>query len=132
MFSRHIDEMTRRLRRDARPAVFVHGHTHLPDRSQAGANMISGGLLKIPMEGFSPIRGQLTPLVINAGAWQRTVTPVQLDRLLTDRTLASLQPDDLPACYSFVEIPPYRDSPVPRVRYWRQEGDQWAAGASCR
>jgi UDP-2,3-diacylglucosamine pyrophosphatase LpxH len=132
MFSRHIDETTRRLRRDARPAVFVHAHTHLPDRSQAGANMISGGLLKIPMEGFSPIRGQLTPLVINAGAWQRTVTPVQLDRLLTDRTLASLQPDDLPACYSFVEIPPYRDSPVPRVRYWRQQGDQWAAGASCR
>jgi hypothetical protein len=131
-FGRHIEEMTRRLPANARPTVFVQGHTHLPDRSQAGANMISGGLLKIPMEGFSPARGQLTPLVINAGAWQRTITPVQLDRILTERTFQSLQPEDLPACYSFVEIPPYRDSPEPRVRYWRQESDQsWAVGAGC-
>src|SRR5437762_9810869 len=53
------------------------------------------------MEGFSPVRGALTPIVINDGAWQRTITPVQLDRLASDRgvpekeLLASLQPEDL-------------------------------------
>jgi hypothetical protein len=94
--------------------------------------MISGGLLKIPMEGFSPTRGELLPIVINAGAWQRSITPVQLDRVLAERPLESLQPEDLAACYSYVEIPPYQDTPAPHVRYWRQdEGGTWAAGASC-
>jgi hypothetical protein len=113
------------------PDVFVHGHTHLPDRSQYNANMISGGLLKIPMEGFSPVRGALMPIVINGGAWQRTITPVQYERLRASRSmsddvlLGSLQPDDLPACYSFVRIPGYTDTPAPAVRYWRQMGSDW-------
>ena len=47
--------------------------------------MISGGLLKIPMEGFSPVRGALMPVVINGGAWNRTITPVQLERLKAER-----------------------------------------------
>jgi len=116
----------------------VHGHTQLPDRSQTAANMISGGLLKIPMEGFSPVRGALAPIVINDGAWQRTITPVQLDRLASDRgvpekeLLASLQPEDLAPCYSFVQIESTGGAPVPAVRYWRQSttGD-WAIAAAC-
>jgi hypothetical protein len=132
VFGRHITEMRRRLPSGAQPSVFVHGHTHLPDRSQTTANLISGGLLKIPMEGFSPVRGQMAPLVINGGAWQRTVTPVQLERMLSGRTLESLQPEDLPPCYSFVEVPAYRENPEPRVRYWRQGSDgTWMANASC-
>jgi len=117
--------------------VFVHGHTHLADRSQYGANMISGGLLKIPMEGFSPVRGASLPIAINGGAWQRTITPVQYERLRTarsmsdDQLLGSLQPEDLPACYSFVLIPPYVDAPAPAVRYWRQAGGEWRMGESC-
>ena len=65
------------------------------------ANMISGGLLKIPMEGFSPRRGELTPVVINGGAWQRTITPVQLGRMASEsrrtrRGCSRLdQPEDL-------------------------------------
>ncbi|PYQ96048.1 MAG: hypothetical protein DMF96_19935 [Acidobacteria bacterium] len=137
-FARHLETVATRLSGRARPSVFVHGHTQLPDRSQTAANMISGGLLKIPMEGFSPVRGALAPIVINDGAWQRTITPVQLDRLASDRgvpekeLLASLQPEDLAPCYSFVQIESTGGAPVPAVRYWRQSttGD-WAIAAAC-
>jgi hypothetical protein len=132
VFSRHLGDVTRRLPRGLRPTVFVHGHTHLPDRSQTRANMISGGLLEIPMEGFSPVRRALAPVVINGGAWQRTITPVQLQPLLSERTLPTVQPEDLPACYSFVYIGPYADAPAPSVRYWRQDGSgAWAMEGSC-
>jgi len=119
-------------------AVLVHGHTHLPDRAQTGANLISGGLLKIPMEGFSPVRGVLSPVAINGGAWQRTITPAQLDRIKTERNLSdrdlmrSLQPEELAPCYSFVHIPPYAGTPVPSVRYWRRAaGNDWALATGC-
>jgi hypothetical protein len=119
------------------PDVFVHGHTHLADRSQYSANLISGGLLKIPMEGFSPVRGASLPIAINSGAWQRTIAPAQYERLRTawsmsdDQLLGSLQPEDLPACYSFVRIPPYTDVPAPAVRYWRPVGGEWRMAESC-
>jgi hypothetical protein len=139
VFARHLETVARRLPGPPRPiAVFVHGHTHLPDRAQTGANMISGGLLKIPMEGFSPVRGALSPVAINGGAWQRTITPAQLDRIKTERNLSdrdlmrSLQPEDLAPCYSFVHIPPYTGTPAPSVRYWRQAaGGDWALATGC-
>jgi hypothetical protein len=131
-FGGYIDDVKRRLPAGSQPTVFVHGHTHLPDRSQSGANMISGGLLKIPMEGFSPVRGAVTPIVINGGAWQRTITPVQLERTLPERDLRILKPEDLAPCYSFVHIPPYGDKPDPAVRYWRQDGSgSWALATAC-
>jgi len=138
VFARHLEAVANRLPGHAKPAVFVHGHTQLPDRSQAGANAISGGLLKIPMEGFSPVRGALTPVVINAGAWQRTITPVQLERLAADRAvsekelLTTLQPEDLSPCYSFVQIDLGTGAPVPATRYWRLgNGGEWSMAASC-
>ena len=138
MYTRHIETVTRQLPARTPPLVFVHGHTHLPDRAQDNANMISGGLLKIPMEGFSPVRGALTPNVVNGGAWQRTITPVQLERLKAERALSdrdllrSLSPEDLPACYSFVHIRPYTDAPAPHVRYWQQSPrGEWTLGAAC-
>ena len=99
--------------------------------------MISGGLLKIPMEGFSPVRGALTPIVINGGAWQRTLTPVQYERLRTERgvsddqLLRSLAPEDLEPCYSFVQVPPYTGVPAPAVRYWRALGGEWGFSSGC-
>ena len=64
MFAGHLESIGRPAAAGNRAIdVLVHGHTHLADRSQTGANMISGGLLKIPMEGFSPIRGAVTPVV---------------------------------------------------------------------
>jgi hypothetical protein len=90
--------------------VFVYGHQHLPDN------------------GFAPVRGAESPIVINSGAWQRTVTPFQLDDLMKTRGPAEagvfrqLQPEDLPACYGVVWIDPYVDRPNPRFRYWRGDG----------
>jgi hypothetical protein len=150
-FGMHLTAVERRLRRPAGSiAVSVHGHTHLADRSQARFNDINGGYDVVP-EGFSPVRGAFTPVVIDEGAWQRTITPVQLNRLAASRGVAgrdlleSLQPEDLPACYSFVLIPPAvseRDALTPAVRYWRRApgnggvGDnsgrgEWAIAASC-
>jgi UDP-2,3-diacylglucosamine pyrophosphatase LpxH len=133
----HLNEVNRAV--PTRPVrVLVHGHTHLPSRSQASANMISGGLLKVPMEGFSPVRGQLMPIIIDGGAWQRTTTPVQLERLKRQRSMSSrqlletLRPEHLPPCYSFIEIPPYASTPEPRVRYWRQaERGTWDLASGC-
>jgi hypothetical protein len=139
MFLRHLATVMARIPRRANQLrVFVHGHTHLPDRGQANANMISGGLLKIPMEGFSPVRGQLTPVVINDGAWQRTITPAQLDRRASEKgasvldLIGTMKPEDLSPCYSFVQISPANGAPAPTVRYWRQTGDgEWGFAASC-
>jgi hypothetical protein len=138
MFARHLQGAVRQAAEGGRAiSVFVHGHTHLANRSQTGANMISGGLLKIPMEGFSPIRGALTPVVINGGAWQRTLTPVQYERLRAERAvsddelLRSLSPEQLPPCYSFVRIAPYTDRPAAIVRYWRQNGIEWEFAGAC-
>jgi hypothetical protein len=127
-----------RKRSKAAPVVFAIGHTHLADRAQSYANMISGGLLKIPMEGFSPVRGALTPVVINGGAWNRTITPVQLERLKAERGLSwheflqSLEPEELPPCYAFVHVPAYEQDPAPAVRYWRQADDgAWSIAPTC-
>jgi hypothetical protein len=138
IFARHVEGLKRPAASGGTPvAALVHAHTHLADRSQNSANMISGGLLKIPMEGFSPARGALTPIVINGGAWQRVITPVQYERLrgernvTDDQLLRSLQPEDLAPCYGFVRIPPYTDAPAPTVRYWRQTAGAWGFGAGC-
>jgi hypothetical protein len=138
VFARYLETVAARMPGKTMPAVFVHGHTHLPDRAQSGANMISGGLLTIPMEGFSPVRGALTPVAINGGAWQRTITPVQLGRVQEERgaglepTLRELQPEQLAPCYGFVHIPPSKGTPSPSVRYWRQAGGgTWSIAGNC-
>ena len=95
----------------ARPiGVLVQGHTHL-----AAAALPTG-------------RGEGSPVLLNSGAWQRTVTPFQIEETLRDRgwseaeLLQRLQPEDLPACYGVVWIEPYSDKPNPRVRFWRADG----------
>jgi hypothetical protein len=139
-FRRHIEHVApRHPGTPNKIAVFVHGHTHMPDRSQARViEITSGGLLKVPPEGFSPVRGALTPVAINGGAWQRTITPVQLDRLKEQRAvnddelLRTVQPEHLAPCYSFVHIGPYSEAPTPTVRYWRRSaaGD-WGMAEGC-
>ena len=90
--------------------VFVYGHRHLADN------------------GFVPVRGAESPIVINSGAWQRTVTPFQVEELMKTRgaaegeVLGQLQPEDLPACYGVAWIDPYVDRPNPRFRFWRGDG----------
>jgi hypothetical protein len=137
VFNRRIEEVNRAGSAPQPIAVFVHGHTHLADRSQVGSNAINGDFKIVP-EGFSPVRGAFTPIAINDGAWQRTITPVQLQALQKDRgrtaqdLLKELQPEQLPPCYSFVDIRPYTDAPAPAVRYWRPaDTGSWEIGTSC-
>ncbi len=134
VFGRHLEQLT-----DPRPvAVMVHGHTHLPDYRQGNFTRVEAGLTYV-VDGFSPVRGAATPIVINAGAWQRTVTPRQLDEhrrrqgLSEAELLESMRPEELPPCYSFVQIDPYDERPEPPVlRYWRQDRDgTWAMAPRC-
>ena len=74
----------------------------------------------------------------HGGAWQRTVTPVQLEALkqahmLTDTELLEmLQPEHLAPCYSFVQIEPYTETPgLPVIRYWRHPPEGWEMAAAC-
>ena len=112
-FADRLEQVRRTLDRGGQTSsvnVFVIGHQHL------GAN------------GFVPVRGAESPIVINAGAWQRTVTPFQLDELMKTRgqveaeVLRQLRPEDLPACYGVAWIDPYVDRPNPRFRFWRGDG----------
>jgi UDP-2,3-diacylglucosamine pyrophosphatase LpxH len=137
-YSRYLDALQAAAPGRVRPDVLVLGHSLLPDRAQDNANMISGNLLKIALEGFSPVRHSTEPVVIRGGAWQRTITPNQVDQLVQSKgaaerdVLGTLTPSDLRACYSFVEIGHYTDSPKPRVRYWRANpAGEWGAGPSC-
>ena len=85
------------------------------------------------------MRDAVTPIVINGGAWQRTVTPVMLDRVKAERQISdaelleTLHPEQLPPCYSFVQIDAYGDRPgPPTLRYWRQgEDGAWTAAGRC-
>jgi hypothetical protein len=138
IFGRHLDEVARRQPAGTRPTVFVHSHTHVADRGQESALSVAAGFLNIPPQGFSPVRGALAPIVINGGAWQRTIMPVQFERLEAERSLSdaallrALQPEDLPACYGFVHVAPYTDEPVPNVRYWRRSANEgWEMAGAC-
>jgi UDP-2,3-diacylglucosamine pyrophosphatase LpxH len=137
VFMRRLEELGRTAP-DAKVSVLVYGHTHLADRSQAGFNAINGGAMVLPPEGFSPVRNAFAPIAINGGAWQRTITPVQLERIkvargLPDRDLLrAVTLEELPSCYSFVQIEPYVGTPVPVVRYWRaSENGSWSLAGGC-
>ena len=132
---RHLERIQDDRRR---VAVFVHGHTHLADYRQGNFTRVEAGRAYV-VDGFSPVRDAVTPVVINAGAWQRTVTPVALDRFQEARgvsdaeLLATLRPEQLAPCYSFVQIDPYTDQPgPPMLRYWRQDVDGvWSMAGAC-
>ena len=125
---------------DAAPvAVLVHNHTLLVDWRQRVLELTRLGRTVI-VDGFSPVRNALAPVVINGGPWQRTITPVQFARLRAEHGLSeaellrALRPEHLPPCYGFVRIEPYDDTPaLPATRYWRQvEGDgAWEMAAAC-
>ena len=119
-------------------AVFVHGHTQLVDWRQRILLSTSQGRPVI-VDGFSPVRDALAPVVVNGGAWQRTITPVQFARLqaasgLSDAELmGALRPEHLAPCYGFVQVDPYQGVPAaPRIRYWREaESGEWELAAVC-
>jgi UDP-2,3-diacylglucosamine pyrophosphatase LpxH len=114
--------------------VYLYGHTHLAD------------------SGFSPMADSYpdwNPRVLNTGAWQRVVTPADLERLRCllrpDQSPIELQPEQLPACYSAVFVRPYGGSanasgnvngsdarPRPELLFWGARApDQWSLASTC-
>ena len=119
-------------------AVFVHNHTHLVDWRQSVLELTRLGRTVI-VHGFSPVRNALSPVVINGGPWQRTITPVQFGRLQAEHGLSdaellrTLRPEHLAPCYGFVRVDSYAETPeLPAIRYWRQaESGEWEMAARC-
>jgi UDP-2,3-diacylglucosamine pyrophosphatase LpxH len=62
--------------------------------------------------------------VVNTGAWQRVVASETLADFFAShgmkekQGLSTVSLDRLPACYSFVVIAPYKDTPEAKLRYW--------------
>lgn len=139
IYGRRLETVQASLPVGGRPvAIFVHNHTHLVDWRQRILLSTSMGRPVI-VDGFSPVRDALTPVVVNGGAWQRTITPVQFARLHADsglsdaELLGALRPEHLAPCYSFVQVDPYEVTPAaPVVRYWRQTNDgNWELASEC-
>jgi len=109
-----FDRVRAALAADKRPSqsikVMALAHTHLAAVPQ-------------PLS-----RRDATPIALNSGAWQRTVTPFQIEEVMQNRgwsesdVLRQLRPEDLPACYGVIWIEPYSSEPKPRVRFWRPDG----------
>ena len=105
--------------------VFVYSHTHQADA------------------GFNPFEGKTNwdPLVVNTGAWQRVVTPEQLEEIKQAEGVAqkdvlpTLEPEKLPPCYSVIRVEPYskRRNLKAVLQYWQQNKDgKWSFEESCK
>lgn len=100
---------------------YIYGHTHAAKENN----------LKISEPGES-----WDLKVLNTGAFQRVVSKNELEVIkkrwrdkngkeLEDRkVLTELQPEDLPARYTFVRIAPYTKTPSPELLYWAYK-DGW-------
>jgi len=108
-------------------SVYLYGHTH---------NALVSDVTIVA-------KGESWDLkVLNTGAFQRVATRAQIEEIkerrkkqnisLTDRDiLTTLQPEDLPACYRYVRIDPYKDVPKPTLLYWVKNKDGWVQSPTC-
>ena len=102
---------------DAAPrfALFVYGHTHAAD---SGFDVASADGLDWRMR------------VVNTGAWQRVISPADLEKFRCSRPeseIIRLEPDALPAWYTAVVVRPYATKPDARLKYWVGKPDgTWA------
>lgn len=104
--------------------VFAFGHTHAAEQPRT---------LTIPPN----VRLKSAPTTVNAGAWQRVVTPQQVERLKcggrrSEADVLRLEPEALPACYSAVLVRPYTRDPKPELLYWsRSASGDWRLAPIC-
>jgi hypothetical protein len=125
IFREHLKETSQRLRREGGTrtpfALFVFSHTHLAEASYA------------PFAGNS---SSWKPLVMNTGAWQRTISEAQINKYMREKNLQpaevlKLRPEDLPPCYPVVFVPAYATVPQGILRYWRLEDGVWSMAERC-
>lgn len=124
IFQKHLMDTWTRLRAAGatRPfSLFVFSHTHLAEASYS------------PFESSS---SRWRPIVVNTGAWQRTISPERLESLMRDKGLQEkdvlkLQPENLPPCYPVIMVSPYSSAPQSVLRYWKQSGGNWSFADTC-
>jgi len=127
VMSKHLQETYEKLRASGATnqpfQLYVYSHTH---NSNAG---------------FQPLAGSgsnWNPWVANTGAWQRIVSKEQFEKLLAGKKLSandalkSIQPEDLPACYDVLVVPPYKSDPDFLLRGWQMADAKWTLGGKCR
>lgn len=125
IFQKHLRETQARLRTPENNqsfSLFIFAHTH-----QAIAS-------------YSPFENSgsnWTPIVVNSGAWQRTISEEQLQKEMRDKNWSSeevlkLQPENLPACYPVIKVDPYASKPRSLLRYWREAGGKWSLAGDCK
>ena len=128
VMTEHLDRTYKNLRvagvADRPFEVFVYSHTHFANA------------------GFQPLDGlgrTWNPWVVNTGAWQRVASKEQFQKILAAKNISiqdalkKIRPEDLPACYDAVLVPPYRDKPDFKLMGWRSAPDgRWALGGKCR
>ncbi|MDM0041758.1 metallophosphoesterase [Variovorax sp. J22G21] len=96
-------------------SVYVFGHTH---------SAVEPATLPLgEMKG-----GSVNVVHANTGAFQRVASPSQIEAILAQpkmrtKVALDLQPEDLPACYNFVWVQPYKGSPGVKLLRWSQRAD---------
>jgi UDP-2,3-diacylglucosamine pyrophosphatase LpxH len=97
-------------------SVYVFGHTH----SAKPPTKLALGEMKY---------GSADVLYVNTGAFQRVASPSQITSILAGpaknraKSPLDLKPEDLPACYNYVWVEPYKGKPVPRLMRWAKGVD---------
>ena len=124
IFRKHLNATVTHLRNAGtfrQPfALFVFSHTHLAEPSYG------------PFESSANWR----PIVVNTGAWQRTISEQRLQRYMKDKGLKEkdvlkLEPEILPACYPVVMVTPYSATPRSTLRYWKENSGTGSFSDQC-
>lgn len=101
--------------------VYVYGHTHTA---------------------VAPFTQKIASLwdvsVVNDGAFQRTISPQQLEALAGDKSkmgqmFANLTPEGMRPCYSYVRIDPYaaNSKPMAELKWWSFSKGKWSERSDC-
>jgi UDP-2,3-diacylglucosamine pyrophosphatase LpxH len=127
VMTKHLTETYGRLRASGASTqpfqLFVYSHTHYANA------------------GFQPFAGSgssWNPWVANTGAWQRIVSKEQFEKVMASRKLSvndalkAIQPEDLPACYDALVVPPYKSDPDFQLKGWQMVDGKWTLGGKCR
>ena len=95
--------------------TYVYSHTHRAE---------------LPFDGT--LSGPFRPKVVNTGAFQRIVTPEQMNQRFESPqdALRKAKLEDLPRCYSFVVVEPKKERFPKLLRYPIPSQDGWRTMAA--
>lgn len=130
VFEEYLEKRYQELKTDKKKnpdfEIFIYGHTHKAHSYDKFYNKI-----KLPR--------YWEPKIFNSGAWQRVITPEQLEKLSARKKLKNsevlhkLIPEDLSPCYSFIIIDyDYKGRPNAQLKYWSLNNKvTWEVADNC-